>query len=210
MVNVYVTNIRDLPDPEEYPEILAGLPEERKKKILRFRNAEDRKQSLGAGILLQKVLKRHGISNEEIQIGDGGKPEVEGICFNLSHSADLAVCAVSEKNVGCDVEQITDAPMRLIQKRFCENEIRHMAKTPEEKKNEEFYRLWTMKESYLKMTGEGLRVPLNEFEIRFEEEIRIFRGGKYCSCYMKEYEISGYKLTVCAEEEKFAENVEFM
>ena len=58
-------------------------------------------------------------------------------------------------------------------------------------KNEkdEFFRLWTMKESYVKMTGEGLRLPLNQFEIRFEERVKIYRDGKTCACFLKEYEI---------------------
>ena len=47
------------------------------------------------------------------------------------------------------------------------------------------------KESYLKMLGTGIRVPLNELEIQ--------------DCYLKEYEIQGYQITVCAKEDKFSD-----
>lgn len=209
MVYVYIANVQNLPDPKEYPAIMQGLPEERKQKIMRFKYSEDRRQSLGAGLLLGKVLKSHGISMNDIKIGNGGKPEVEGVCFNLSHSGEYAVCAVSESCVGCDVEKIANAPLRMAEKYFGENEIRHLAEISEEKRNEEFYRIWTMKESYLKMTGEGLRIPLDKFEIEFGDEIRIHREGEICTRHVKEYMIPGYKLTVCAEEAEFAEDVEY-
>ena len=57
--------------------------------------------------------------------------------------------------------------------------------------NREFYRLWTKKESFLKMKGIGICVPLHTLEIK--------------DCYLKEYEIPGYQITVCAEENEFAE-----
>lgn len=210
MVYIYVTNIQSLPDPKEYPEIMQGLPEERQQKIMKFKQSKDRIQSLGAGLLLQQVLQKYEISMQNIRLGDGGKPEVEGICFNLSHSKDYAVCAVSGKNVGCDVEKIGDAPFRKIEQRFSENEVRYLSEIPEERQKEEFYRLWTMKESYLKMTGEGLRIPLNKFEMEFGAEVRVYRDGKCCNCHMKEYRIPGYKLAVCAEEAEFAEDVEYL
>lgn len=210
MVNVYVTNVQNLPDPKEQPEIMQGLTKERVEKILKFAQPEDWKQSLGAGLLMKKVFEEYHISLDAVKVGANGKPEVDGFCFNLSHSGDFAVCAIGEKQVGCDIEQVAIAPMRLAEKYFCENEILHLAETLEEKKNEEFYRIWTMKESYLKMTGEGLRIKLNAFEIKFGEEVQVWREEKLCDCRVKEYESPGYKLTVCAEEAEFAEEVEFI
>ena len=69
----------------------------------------------------------------------------------------------------------------------------------------EFFRLWTMKEAYVKMTGEGLRVPFSSFEMSMGEEIRVTRSGERVACFIKEYAIPEYKLTVCARENEFAE-----
>jgi len=56
MVKIYVSNISDLPDPKDHPEILKGLSKKRIEKTLRYRQVKDRKQSFGAGLLLKKCL----------------------------------------------------------------------------------------------------------------------------------------------------------
>ena len=56
-----------------------------------------------------------GISEEKINAdgayyyGEHGKPmrRNEEICFNLSHSGKYVLCAVSEMEIGCDIESIT-------------------------------------------------------------------------------------------------------
>ena len=66
MVYVYLANISNLPDPLEVPEIMDGLLDSRKDKIIKCKQLKSRKQSLGAGLLLQKALEIHGKSVEEI------------------------------------------------------------------------------------------------------------------------------------------------
>lgn len=210
MISIYAANTANLPDPKECPEVMDGLSEERKKKILRFIHAKDRKQSLGAGLLLQHVLFLYGKDQESIKYGKNGKPEVEDICFNLSHSDHIVVCAVSSESVGCDVEKIENLKEKVADRFFCKSEIAYLNSFSGEEQEKEFYRLWTMKESYIKMTGEGMRLPLDQFEIVFDENVKVIRDGKICACHIKEYEISGYKLTVCAKDTEFAETVEFI
>ena len=206
MVHVYAADIRNLPDPLEAPRVMDGLSEERKKKIVRYKQPEGRRQSLGAGLLLRQALARHGMQETEVYIGKNGKPEVKGICFNLSHSHNIVVCAIGEKPVGCDVEkEESSAKEKVAERFFCDTEIAYL-----KDKKEEFFRFWTMKESYVKMTGEGLRLPLNQFEIRFEERVKIYRDGKTCACFLKEYEIPGYRLTVCSEESEFVPRLEYI
>lgn len=215
MVYVYATDITNLPDPLKSPQIMKKLSESRKQKITRCKQIEARKQSLGAGLLLGYILNQYGLVDKEIKYGSNGKPEIEGICFNISHSKKMVVCAVSNKPVGCDIEKISAAPQKVADRFFSKNEIEHLAQFSGEEKNREFYRLWTMKESYMKMTGEGMRLPLNQFEIRFEERPKVLRDEKIQNCFIKEYElpqdaISQYKLTVCAEEDEFSERVQYI
>ena len=93
MVNLYAADIKGLPDPLEVPESMDGLSEKRKEKIRRYMYPKDRKQSLGAGLLLNKVLSFHGVSADNIEYGENGKPKVQGIYFNLSHSGDMVIMA---------------------------------------------------------------------------------------------------------------------
>ena len=214
MVHIYAVDITNLPDPLETPEIMKSLSEVRKQKILRCKQPEARKQSLGAGLLIRYILKEQGLRDSEITFGSNGKPEIEGICFNSSHSKNMVICAVGEKSVGCDIEQISKAPEKVANRFFCESEIKYLNKISEEQRKQEFYRLWTMKESYIKMTGEGMRLPLDSFEVDFEEGIHIYRGGKKQDCFVKEYRLCKegqlpYYISVCAEEDKFAGTVDF-
>ena len=204
MVQVYVADIANLKDPLEHPHQMEGLSEERKQKIMRQRRLLGRKQRLGAGLLLKQALFFCGVAEGEINIAEHGKPEMNHICFNLSHSQDLVVCAVSTKPVGVDIEKIACAPEKIAKRFFTPREVEYI------NSEEDFYRLWTMKESYIKMTGEGMHLPLEQFEIRIEEPIKIYRGNKRCDCFIKEYQIPGYKLTVCAEEEEFSSQVEYV
>ena len=214
MVYVYAVDIANLPDPLETPEIMENLPESRKQKILKSKRPEARKQSLGAGLLLGCILKERGFSDLQIGFGPNGKPEVEGIFFNLSHSKTMVICAVGEKSVGCDIEQISKAPGKVADRFFNERELRYLNQIPEEKRNKEFYRLWTMKESYIKMTGEGMQLPLDKFEVDFEEGIQIYREGEKQNCFVREYQLSQgeqlqYLISVCSEEEKFVKQIIF-
>lgn len=207
MVYVYLADVTHLPDPKEAPEIMKGLPEERKQKILRYRQVADRKRSLGAGLLLKKVLARHNHRIDSVTYGVNGKPEISGIHFNLSHSHNKVVCAVSDKLVGCDIEKIEEVTEKIAERFFAKSEIAYLNSFKYQEKMREFFRIWTMKESYMKMTGEGMSLGLHNFEIVFGNEVEICREGKRCSCNIREYEIPGYKLTVCAEETEFAEIV---
>lgn len=209
MVSVYMTEVTNLSDPLDEPGIMKGLPKMRKEKILRYRQLKDRKLSLGASLLLEEVLTRHGKNLDCMKYGEHGKPEMEGIYFNLSHSHDYAVCVVSSQPVGCDIEKIErKTKAETVARRFfTDKEISYLMSQTEEKRLQEFFRIWTMKESYLKMTGEGMSCELNRVEFVFGTEVEIYRDGQKCSCTMKEYEIPDYKLTVCGQEKEFAEDI---
>lgn len=214
MVQVYVLNISRLPDPKEcinerQQEILQELPQEEIEKILQFSHVKGRKQCLGARVLQKYILGLHGLTFSDVTYGEYGKPEVKGIHFNLSHSHDYVVCVVSKRAVGCDIEKIQAVREGVAKRFFHENETAHLKKYSGEEKDVEFVRLWTMKESYLKMTGEGMHLPMNQFACVISEDgVRVLHNEQDVNCYIKEYEVPGYKLTVCAKESTFAEDFE--
>lgn len=205
MVKVYLVNVSELPDPKEYPEILNGLQNSRIQKTMRYRQVKDRKQSLGAGLLLKKCLEEYDINIEEIRYGECGKPGVDGICFNLSHSHDMVVCVISDKIVGCDIEKVGEERNGIAERFFTINERDYLEQFDSDVKKQEFYRLWTMKESYIKMTGEGTSLALDRVEFEIADSVNVYRDGKLCDCYIKEYEVPGYKMTVCAEDFDFSD-----
>ena len=78
MISLYLADVSALPDPLEQKKLMKSLPFERQIRIQRMRSLAHRKQSLGAGLLLQMVLQQHGLSQEQIQINPSCKPVCEG------------------------------------------------------------------------------------------------------------------------------------
>lgn len=207
MVKTYVLDVSKLPDPKECPEVLFGLEEKRKEKIQRSRQEKDRKQSLGAGVLLKKCLEERGCSVSDIRYNEHEKPEVDGCFFNLSHSHDKVVCVTGDAPVGCDIEKKGRYREGIAERFFTDNEVGYLNQFERDRKRDEFLRLWTMKESYLKMTGEGLQLALDRIEFEFKEKVNVYRDRELCDCNIIEYEIDGYILTVCTEDNEFEEKM---
>ena len=213
MVLLYIADITCLPDPKDRPELLCGLSEERILKIQSQKQVSKRKQSFGAGLLLKEVLLRHGISEDSVYTGPNGKPMSEKLCFNISHSGKVVACAVSGQPVGCDAEEIKAAPEGVATRFFSDGEKQYLKKFAGEAYDEAFFRLWTMKESYAKMTGEGISQLLGSLEVLCDgssltdDGPRVLRNGAAQSCMFHEYPVPGYQVTVCAEEAEFADMI---
>ena len=206
MVNVYAIHVKELPDARVYPEALQNISSSRRGRVMEYLQADDRKRCLGAGILLAKILPLYGEDPGKITLGPMGKPEAEKVHFNISHSGDWVICAVSGKAVGCDIEKVDREPEGVAQHFFHPKETEYLQKFQGEERNEMFFRLWTWKESYMKMTGEGVHLLQQDFEILpVGEQIRVRRGKETLSCHITEYGVPGYKVSVCAEEAEFAD-----
>ena len=207
MVKLYVADISNLPDPLSVPELLGRLPAERQQRIHNMKQEKSRKQSMGVGLLLQKVLALYHMQDSQVFMGEHGKPKIEGLEFNLSHSGDLVVCAVSEKPVGCDVEELRKAPKGVVARYYSDAEQAYLSQFSADEYDREFFRLWTMKESYVKMTGEGLGVAQGEYEVAIdrrvhdwhEGSVRVLRNREIQGCHMDSVELQGHIISICAE-----------
>ena len=85
-MKLYILNAGPLPDPKDIKKCDFPLPDGRFERAIGYKNADDRKRSLGAGILMEKIA-----SGKEILLSGHKKPYVDGIFFNISHSGDFAV-----------------------------------------------------------------------------------------------------------------------
>ena len=144
-------------------EALTQISAQRRDQALRFSHEAGRRQRVAAYLLLKKGLEaEYGITeNVEFGYAEGGKPFIKGhetIHFNLSHCRTAVACAIHDRPVGIDIETVRP---------FKESLARHVLSLSEYEKAiasadpaYEFTRLWTMKESLLKLTGRGLRADL--------------------------------------------------
>lgn len=99
-----------------------------------------------------------------------GKPFLSGkeVYFNVSHSHDLAVYAVSKHQVvGVDIEYIPSVRdvLGVAKRFFCPREYEWILGLPPASQQRAFLQLWTAKEAYLKATGEGIAGGLSQVEV---------------------------------------------
>ena len=141
----------------------------------RFAFDRDRARYISGRAALRLLLGRYlEVEPEKILIGYGarGKPVLEGVSdwqFNVSHSRDLALIAVTRHSaVGIDVEFIdVDFPRdQVAPDVFDPQEIRDLCVLPPEAGAEYFFQLWTAKEALLKAAGDGFSIDPRSIRIR--------------------------------------------
>lgn len=200
MVEVFLADVCGLPDPRESPTLMKELSPDRQARALRPVQPGDRRLLLGAGLLLDEIFSRFGARAEEIVVGKDGKPRHPDLLFSLSHSGEKVALAISRKGeVGCDLEKERAVP-ESVARRLPKEERQRLQQLVGEARAREFFRLWTMRESYLKMTGEGL---LGFWKLEILPSGGILRDGVRQPCSLKEFSVAGYALSICAEEGVF-------
>ena len=135
------------------------LPSFRREQALRFRREIDRRQSVAAWLLLREACRRE-LGLDEVpplawtEKGKPWFPSLPGVHFNLSHCPEAAVCAMDSAPVGIDVEAAGPLDRDVMEQVMSPGEQAEILAdaAPEMA----FLRLWTRKESLLKLTGEGL------------------------------------------------------
>ena len=137
---------------------------QRREKALRYRQLRDQKLSLAVYLLLAEGLaKEYGIHDPpEFAFGPHGKPRLANhprIHFNLSHCREAALCVIADTPVGCDIESVPETLDPDLCRR-CFNPAELALITASARPPLAFTRLWTQKEAYLKLTGEGLTSAL--------------------------------------------------
>ena len=173
-VYVYMMRVDDPLTEKQEQDLKKLLSAARQKKIEKLRYGADRRLSLGAGLLLDHGLKRYGLREQGAEFGtvENGKPcllHYPEIQFNLSHSGNMVMAAFSSCPVGCDVEKKQEARMKVAQRFFAPSEQKLLLAAEEgNERNLLFSRLWTLKESFLKVDGRGMAMPLDSFSIEFE------------------------------------------
>ena len=101
----------------------------------------------------------------------GPRHAASGITFNLSHAAGIALYAFSRRrDLGVDVERVrADFDVEAIARRFFSvHEQRQLFDLPPAERADAFFRCWTRKEAYVKATGDGLSLPLSQFDVSLE------------------------------------------
>ncbi|MBQ9873174.1 MAG: 4'-phosphopantetheinyl transferase superfamily protein [Thermoguttaceae bacterium] len=153
---------------EELAKLAARTSLTRRAKIERYRRRDDKARSLAAGLLLRALFDSRV---DEIRVDASGKPYLEnGPEFNLSHSGSFVALAVASKPIGCDVQVREKISPELIAKRFFAPSETALIFDAEPLERERiFYRIWTLKESFVKALGARFAESAKKFSIALDE-----------------------------------------
>lgn len=169
---------------------LGEISEQRREQALKFKHELGKRLCVLAYQLLKRGLAEvYGIrENPVFEYNEHGKPKIVGhpeIFFNLSHCKEAAICVVSDQPVGVDVESVRSFNESLVRYTMNETEIKEIESA--EDQAIAFIRLWTMKESALKLIGTGisneLKQVLQQENLQFQTFVDTQRRFVYSICH---------------------------
>ena len=202
----YAFNIQEIEIDDMFHELETLISEERYKKMQRYHFEIDKIRSLFAEILLRYGLKKNfSIEGAQIQFetNEYGKPHLKEnshIHFNVSHSGDWVICAISSKPVGVDVEQMKERNIDIAERFYAEEEYESLLAC--ENVSELFFKYWTLKESYVKAEGKGMSISFNSFAFHIGDEITLTVEKEICTKYQFQvYKIAeDFEVATCSME----------
>ena len=165
-----------LPDVHGFERLLSG---DERTRAAAFVFDEDRNRYIAGRGRLREILAHYlGLPPQDIRFtyNEYGKPGLDtglhGVLhFNLSHSASLALLAVSDRYpLGADIEQAAPLKEDVAAYCFSDAERRDLAALSQDEYLDGFYRCWTRKEAFVKAHGEGLSLPLQSFDVSIGTE----------------------------------------
>lgn len=195
MIKLYIAIINDI-DLKRVCEVDA----DRACKVSRLKLSDDKKRCIAGGLFIKKFLP-----SAKITVNEFGKPEADnGLHFNISHSGEYVLFALSDKNIGCDIEKFRNVnPEKLGKIVCCDNEMALIKNSAD--KQQCFFDLWTRKESFLKCIGKGFHQ--NSKSVDVSQNICQIAKNTY---HFKMWHMDGYTVSVCSEYETMPENIEFI
>jgi len=202
-IKIYTADVGSLTDTRCFQRLYDRVSPERRAKADRMRFEKDKCLSLGAGALLEAALAAEGVSDRTMTVAHDGKPRLkheQNVRFNLSHSGTKVMCAVSDSEIGCDVEQIKEPDMKIAKRFFHPAEYEALMQCRDAERRALFFRYWTLKESFMKATGLGFQLPLDAFCIILNGSmISVEQSVDTRAYHFRELDLNdGYKYAVCS------------
>jgi 4'-phosphopantetheinyl transferase len=179
-VHVWTAAPEEIIDPALLDAYEALESEDERERRLRLRFERDRHERLVSVALVRTSLARYADVAPRAWLferNEHGRPDpVPGhgeppLRFNLSHTKGLVACAVTvDRDIGVDVECVgrRGDPVAIADRYFAAAEARELHACPAARRRDRFFEYWTLKESYIKARGMGLKIPLRRFAFHLD------------------------------------------
>lgn len=181
MTALYYTHFNTKISTQLFADLLTRLPPFLSKRIKRLKRWEDSLASLYGKLLLLEALPTFKMAANltNISYSEYGKPFFPhgSVCFNISHSGQYVVCAVSNEmnSLGVDIEQLREINFADFVGVWTAEELESMRSGD----LHVFYDYWTKKEAIAKADGRGLALDLQTFDVR-HSEVAVNNTLYYC------------------------------
>ena len=167
MISIFVSNCLGRIEQNRFETYLQILNPEEQRKIKKYKKWDDAQLTLLGRLLLMRGLSSFGYKHTEFQLEftASNKPFIQnGPHFNISHSGQFVVCAISEHHdVGIDIERIAPINIQELKDQWSNVEWQTLSASKDPIRL--FYNYWTKKESVVKADGRGLGIPLREVDV---------------------------------------------
>lgn len=182
-------------DESEFKAFYDAMSEEKKAAVNKLPNSETAKQRVVAdGVVRKALAETAGVQPDKIVFkhNEFGKPYAENadVEFSVSHSKDAVVCAVSDKDIGVDIEKIREVRFKIAERFATAEELSYIGDSAER-----FFEIWTLKEAYFKCIGTGLNSNI--------KNVSFIIDGETAECSEKGFKCSvlsvadGYCCSIC-------------
>ncbi len=148
---------------EQYAHLAARHSAALGDRLARLAHADDRKRTLaGYHLILQAAEELCGATDPVLLCTPQGKPYFADlpIRFSLSHSGERVILAVSQNEIGADIEQILPRSLALAKRFFTAREQAYVFSAAGDDALLRFYEVWTKKEAYGKWQGSGMHAAI--------------------------------------------------
>lgn len=205
MITIYQADSELVRKSTTLMHLLNKLPENMRKRALRYKFEIDAFNFVIGRLLLKTSLSNLGVPSniDEIKFHNSGKPFINNISFNISHTEGMVVCAITTQGeIGIDIEKIKPVNLSNFEAWFTKSEWTDIYNTSSPL--HKFYWYWTRKESIIKAMGVNLSY-LHQIEIDISQDFFTENGRKW---WLYELDLTDdFTTALCTEKETQEVNI---
>lgn len=146
-------------------------------------------------LLIQYMLKSKKIRFDRVYASKYGKLYIDSdrhIDFSVAHSHGYVIGMIDNNKIGVDIEKIGKTDLQFSKRFYTEEENKYCIE------QKDIYRVWTLKESYLKCIGLGLSIPLRSFSVIRDHAVIFTSEKQRCdSIFLYSLKVNDYYIGIC-------------
>ena len=183
-----IKNINDISD-DNINDIYYIINKEKRIKINKIINKKRRKLAIISEVILMELLNKNNLKYNRLiyKYNSNGKEYIDGIYYSKSYSFDCVIVGTSKNEIGLDIEKIRKVNKKTIYQFANEKEIEFINNS--NNYYESFFKIFTLKESYIKMKGLNLSYIKNIDTYNLKD------------CDIIQFEKNGYYISICEKKE---------